>query len=46
MIGQHLPNNNENATVPILQKKNASKPGLILECLRQYNNNRVPGHLY
>jgi hypothetical protein len=27
MIGQHLPNNNKNATVPILQKKIASKPG-------------------
>jgi hypothetical protein len=28
MVGQYLPNNNENATVPSLQKKIASKPGL------------------
>jgi hypothetical protein len=28
MIGQYLLNNNENATVPVLQKKIASKPGL------------------
>jgi hypothetical protein len=38
MIGQYLPNNNENATVPILQKKIVSKPGLPIS-----TQNVVPG---
>jgi hypothetical protein len=42
MIGHYLPNNNENATVPILPKKFGTKLGLCLNQFVHYTKKRFP----